>query len=94
LARSDPPGHPVVLPSGTVKAVQEGGPPAWSLDALAEAAHGRGIAVGRSQIRRILRAEQVRWRRTHSWADSEDPAFAVKGRRSSSWTPIRRRTPR
>jgi transposase len=94
LARSDPPGHPVVLPSGTVTAASPTGPPAWSLDALTEVAQKQGIAVGRSQIRRILRAEKVRWRRTHSWATSTDADFAPKGRKSSSSTPSHRRTPR
>jgi hypothetical protein len=34
--------------------------------------------VGRSQVRRILLAERVRWRRTRSWATSTDPDFAPK----------------
>jgi hypothetical protein len=34
--------------------------------------------VGRSQVRRILLAEKVRWRRTRSWATSTDPEFAPK----------------
>src|SRR5262249_30271875 len=35
--------------------------------ALAAAAQAQGIQIGRSQVRRILRQEGVRWRRTHSW---------------------------
>ena len=94
LARSDPPGHPVTGPDGALQAVDEAGPPTWTLDTLTGAARERGIEVHRSQVRRILRAEGVRWRRTRSWARSTDPAFAPKGPRSSGSTPIRRRAPR
>jgi hypothetical protein len=38
--------------------------------------------MGRSQVRRILRAEGVRWRGVRSWAQSTDPHFSLKGRRS------------
>jgi hypothetical protein len=47
--------------------------------------------VGRSQVRRILLAEKVRWRRTRSWAVSTDPESAPKGPQSWSSTPRRRR---
>ena len=53
-----------------------------------------GIQVGRSQVRRILRAEKVRWRRTRSWATSTDPEFAPKGPASWSSAPPRRPAPR
>ena len=53
-----------------------------------------GIQVGRSQVRRILISERVRWRRTRSWATSTDPDFAPKERRSSPSTPARPRQPR
>jgi hypothetical protein len=53
------------------------------LDAVTAAAHALGVQVERSQIRRILIAEQVRWRHTRSWLTSHDPDFAAKGRRSS-----------
>ena len=49
-------------------------------DALAEAANEMGIEVGRSQVRRILLAEGVRWRRTRPWAESPDPEFVPKDR--------------
>src|SRR6266849_149058 len=45
----------------------ENGSAQWSLDALAQAAKEAGIRVKRSQIRRILLKEGVRWRHTHSW---------------------------
>jgi transposase len=41
-------------------------PAQWTLDALAAAAQAEGIAVGRSQVRRILVAEGVRWRTVRS----------------------------
>lgn len=81
LARSQPPGrlvwdgHRMVTPAPDA-------PAHWSLDALAAAAQARGIAVCRSQIRRILRAEGVRWRPPRSWATSADPEFSPKERGS------------
>jgi transposase len=38
----------------------------WTLDALADAARAQGIMVGRSQVRRVLQAEGVRWRTVRS----------------------------
>lgn len=94
LARSDPPGRLVRGPDGALKAADESGQSTWTLDSLTEVAQERGIEVHRSQVRRILLAEKVRWRHPHSWATSTDPDFAPKGRRSSGSTPTRRRTPR
>jgi transposase len=94
LARSDPPGRPVPGPDGALQAADETGAPTWTLDTLTETARAGGIDVHRSQVRRILLAEGVRWRRTHSWATSKDPDFAPKERRSSGSTPTRRRAPR
>jgi transposase len=92
LARTTPPGKLVPEPdSGELQAHDEEGVAEWTLDALAEAAQSQGIEVARSQVRRILRAERVRWRRTRLWATSADPEFAPKGRRSSPSTPTRRR---
>ena len=53
----------------------------WTLDALTEAAHAQGIAVGRSQVRRILLADGARWRQVRSWAVSKDPDFVPKDSR-------------
>ena len=78
LARSVPPGRLERDGAGELSAEQEEGPAQWTLDALSQAAREAGIAVGRSQVRRILRAEKVRWRRTRSWASSTDPEFAPK----------------
>ncbi|AEH08861.1 hypothetical protein FsymDg_1390 [Candidatus Protofrankia datiscae] len=94
LARSIPPGRPERTPGGALVAADTDGCAQWTLDTLAETARVQGIAVGRSQVRRILRAERVRWRRTRSWATSTDPQFAPKERRSSSSTPSRPTTRR
>ena len=50
----------------------ESGSAQWSLDALAQAAKEAGIRVKRSQIRRILLREGVRWQQTHSWGTPRD----------------------
>jgi transposase len=94
LAASPPPGRLVTHPDGTLAPARtEGGDVAdWSLDALAAAAHAQGIQIERSQVRRILRKEGVRWRRTHSWAQTSAKGakdFAPQGRRSSPAPPTR-----
>jgi transposase len=94
LARGDPPGRLVRGPDGVLEAADENGAPTWTLDSLTEAAREKGIEIHRSQVRRILLREGVRWRHPHSWATSTDPDFAPKGRRSSGCTPTRRRAPR
>jgi transposase len=78
LARSAPPGQLARDATGELSADDEAGPAQWTLDTLAQAARDAGIAVGRSQVRRILLAEKARWRRTRSWATSTDPEFAPK----------------
>jgi len=94
LARSVPPGRLLRDGAGELSAEREDGPAEWTLDTLTEVARRAGIRVGRSQVRRILRAEKVRWRRTRSWAASTDPEFAPKGPRSWSSAPPRRPAPR
>jgi transposase len=94
LARSVPPGRLARDGAGELSADDERGPAQWTLDTLAQAARDAGIRAGRSQVRRILLAEKVRWRRTRSWAASTDPEFAPKGPRSWSSTPPRRPAPR
>jgi transposase len=94
LARSVPPGRPERTPGGELVCADEHGPPQWTLNTLVEAAQAEGIRVHRSQLRRILLAEKIRWRHTRSWAASTDPDFAPKGRRSSGSTPTRRRARR
>jgi hypothetical protein len=46
--------------------------------------------VERSQIRRILLKEGIRWRHPRSWAQSTDPEFVPKGEDRLS-TPTRQR---
>ena len=94
LARSAPPGQLARDAAGELSADDERGPAQWTLDTLAQAARAGGIQVQRSQVRRILLAEKVRWRRTRSWATSTDPEFAPKGPASWSSTPPRRPAPR
>jgi transposase len=89
LARSVPPGRAERVPGGELVAAETAGPSQWTLDTLTEAARAAGIEVARSQVRRILLAEHVRWRHPRSWAASTDAQFAEKGRRSSGSTPMR-----
>jgi transposase len=72
LARSDPPGRLIRQPDGSLDAADAQQPAQWTLDALAQAAQAEGIAIGRSQVRRILQAEGVRWRTVRSWSTSGD----------------------
>lgn len=85
--RQAPPGRLVTQRDGTMVAREEEGEAQWSLNALARAAKEAGIVVKRSQIRRILLREGVRWRHTHSWATPRDKDFVPKERRSSPTTP-------
>jgi transposase len=94
LARSEPPGRLARDGAGELSADDERGPAQWTLDTLAGAARDAGIPVGRSQVRRILLAEKVRWRRTRSQSASTDPESALKGPASWSSIPPRRRAPR
>jgi transposase len=95
MARTQqPPGRLTRQSDGALTAAQDGGPAHWTLNSLTQALQAEGIAVGRSQVRRILLAEGVRWRRTRSWTTSHDPEFAPKGQGSLGSTPTRRRTPR
>ena len=90
LVALEPPGRLVRGGDGELAARDEHAAAHWTLDALAAAARAGGIAVGRSQVRRIFRAERVRWRQPRSWADSGDPEFDPKGRRSSPAPPAPR----
>ena len=91
LARSAPPGRLHQGGEGLLAPTDPEAPAHWTLDTLAAAAQAEGIAVGRSQVRRILISDRVRWRRTRSWATSTDPDFAPKGPASSPSTPPRPR---
>jgi transposase len=94
LVAQTPPGRPVRQTDGQLAADHPTEPTQWSLDALVRAAHQQGIAIKRSQLRRILLKEGVRWRQVRSWIVSKDPNFVPKGRRSSRPTPSRSPTRR
>src|SRR6266542_700102 len=78
LARAEPPGRLQQGGEGLLAPAQPEAPAHWTLDTLAERAQDEGIRVGRSQVRRILSSERVRWRRTRSWTTSTDPDFAQR----------------
>jgi transposase len=86
LATTQPPGRLLTPAGGGLVAADLEREAHWTLDALTAAARERGIAVGRSQVRRILLREGARWRRPRAWATSTDPEFAPKGRRLSRST--------
>ena len=90
LVATGPPGKLVRQRDGELRAADEAEPAHWTLDSLTAAAQARGITISRSQVRRILKAEGVRWRQTRSWADSPDPEFVPQGLRSSPATHSRR----
>jgi transposase len=94
LAKGPPPGAIVRQSEGTLVTADTEAESHWTLDALVEAAHEYRIQIGRSQVRRILQREKVRWRSTHRWGDSTDPDFVPKGQRSSRSTSLRPRTGR
>jgi transposase len=81
LVSKEPPGRLLRYDGLPPEALDETKAAYWTLDALAEAAQEMGIEVGRSQIRRILLLEGVRWRNTRPWAESTDPEFVPKGRK-------------
>jgi transposase len=61
----------------------------WTLDRLqAELAHD-GLSIKRSQVRRILHAEHLKWQKPRTWLASDDPAFAEKRGASLRSTPSR-----
>lgn len=87
LVGRTPPGRAVRDASGELVAADAAKPALWTLDALVEVAREQGIIVGRSQVRRILQREGVRWRQPRSWATSPDADFIPKERRSLRPTP-------
>ncbi|MEV0150701.1 MULTISPECIES: helix-turn-helix domain-containing protein [unclassified Nonomuraea] len=93
LVKTTPPGRPMLdlWLNGLAAAEEEDAPGVWTLDTLTTAARAAGIQVGRSQVRRILLTEGVRWRRPRSWTTSKDPKFAAKD--PGSWTSLRARRP-
>jgi transposase len=94
LVATKPPGRLVVQADGALEARDEEREAHWTLDALTATVRVRGIRVGRSQVRRILLREGVRWRNTRPWSESHDPEFVPKGRGWSISTRSRRRVRR
>ena len=94
LVGTDPPGRLVRGGGGELEATDEEREAHWTLDALTTAARERGITIGRSQVRRILLVEGVRWRNPHPWGESHDPEFVPKGQESSPSTSTSLRTRR
>jgi transposase len=71
LVATDPPGRLVRGAGGELEARDEEKEAHWTLDALTAASREHGITIGRSQVRRILKAEGVRWRKVHPWGESD-----------------------
>jgi transposase len=63
----------------------------WTLDRLQAELAKDGIPIKRSQIRRILKAEHLKWQKPRTWLESTDPDFAEKRGPLSASTPIRHR---
>lgn len=61
----------------------------WTLDRLEEELNKDGVPIKRSQIRRLLKAEHIKWQRPRTWLASDDPDFAEKRGGSSGSTPPR-----
>ncbi len=61
----------------------------WTLDRLEEELNKEGLPIKRSQIRRILKAEHIKWQKPRTWLESDDPEFAEKRGRSLGSTPSR-----
>src|SRR3954447_4196434 len=94
LVAGPPPGRLVRDDAGELVASDATGAAVWTLDALTAAARAAGIDIARCQVRRILLAEGVRWRRPRSWTTSADPEFVPQEPGSSSTTRTPRRRPR
>lgn len=62
----------------------------WTLDRLQADLANEGLPIKRSQIRRILKAEHVKWQKPRTWLQSTDPDFAEKRGPSSGSIPSRR----
>lgn len=64
----------------------------WTLDRLQAELAQDGLAIKRSQIRRILLREHLAWQKPRTWLESPDPAFAAKRGRLFNSPRIRPRT--
>jgi transposase len=61
----------------------------WTLDRLQAELANDGVPIKRSQIRRILQAEHIKWQKPRTWLERDDPDFAAKRGRLFSSTPSR-----
>ncbi len=50
----------------------------WTLDRLQAELAKEGISIKRSQIRRLLKAEHLKWQKPRTWLESTDSDFAEK----------------
>jgi transposase len=82
LVGTAPPGRLERESDGELRADEADGAAHWTLNALTDRAQQQGIRIQRSQVRRILLDEGVRWRSVRSWMTSTDPEFAKKEPRS------------
>jgi transposase len=88
-----------------VIALARGLPPQPAAEQLPPTCHGTvdrrqdelaksGVPIKRSQIRRILKAEHIKWQKPRTWLESDDPGFAEKRGASSGSTPLHHRAAR
>ena len=59
----------------------------WTLDRLQTELAKEGLPIKRSQIRRLLKAEHIKWQKPRTWLESTDPDCAEKRGPSSGSTP-------
>ena len=59
----------------------------WTLARLQAELNKDGVPIKRSQIRRLLKAEHIKWQKPRTWLASTDPDFAEKRGGSSGPTP-------
>ena len=76
-------------PAGEVYLIVDALPLHWTLDRLQEELNRDGVPIRRSQIRRLLKAEHIKWQKPRTWLESDDPDFAEKRGGSSGSTPTR-----
>ena len=58
----------------------------WTLDRLQAELAKEGLPIKRSQIRRLLKVEHIKWQKPRTWLESTDPDFAEKRGQSSGST--------
>ncbi len=67
----------------------------WTLDRLQVELAKEGIPIKRSQVRRCLKAEHLRWQQPRTWLERDDPRCAAqRGRWSRALRTRRRRAAR